>query len=512
MQPGSLLDTVSTCRLLLTCVRLYADQHQAKVHGNSILLSLQLPKEIVTKITGQLPLLDQASFRRVCTKWRDLHSAGNFTHRVSFTTKTGWQDLAGELRRLCPQITIVVQLESLTGLAEVLKCPHYDIISCYPQGSAIMSRWTLQTGTHIHDKYLRAQKEAEDLLCAFEQLQTQPGHQGRLELNLRVRSSHMTRSPLSDMMKQLKPAITQIREQESALMTANLMSPMSSLRTIAFGVPRTRSQKNLQDAIRCAPSLECIQVYAHTQVTAERLVSFLEVLSDLPKVTTLRVATASCPICLPSVYLQHITSLELGVNVSFKLPPQRLGSLLLEGLQLDYKGYDAMFSGLQSSHNVLCIELNSFAPTALQLLPTKLHHLKLLQALDEPGTLLGSSSNLFALHTYLPRLSCLKILCIADFLTARVMGLLSCLSFPQLHTLEMSFKADHRDDCHVVDRYSSTILLKTTTPVDLRSMPRVFPKLEHLRLCCFDNEPSDIGLLKLDCWWISKSLFPSSWL
>ena len=70
------------------------------------------------------------------------------------------------------------------------------------------------------------------------------------------------------------------------------------------------------------------------------------------------------------------------------------------------------------------------------------------------------------------------------------------------------FQTDRRDDCHVVDRYSSTILIKTTTPVDLRSVPRVFPKLEHLRLCCFDNEPSDIGLFKLDCWWISKSLFP----
>ncbi len=292
MQPGSLLDTVSTCRLLLTCLLLYADQHPAKVHGNSNLLSLQLPKEIVAKIIGELPLLDQASFRLVCTKWRDLHSAANFTHRVNFTTKTGWQDLAGELRRLCPQITIVVQLESRTELAKVLQCPHCDIISCYPQGSAIMSRWTLQTGTHIHDKYSRAQKEAEDLLCAFEQLQTQPGHQGRLELNLRVRSSHMARSPLSDMMKQLKPAITQIQEQESPVMTANLMFPMSSLRTFAFSLPGTRSQKDLQSAVQCAPNLECTQVYAHTQVTAERLVSFLEVLPDLPKVTTLRVATA----------------------------------------------------------------------------------------------------------------------------------------------------------------------------------------------------------------------------
>ncbi len=166
-----------------------------------------------------------------------------------------------------------------------------------------------------------------------------------------------------------------------------------------------------------------------------------------------------------------------------------------------------MFSGLQSSHNPLCIELNSFAPTALQLLPSKLHHLKLLQAFDRPGTLLCSSSNLFALHTYLPKLSCLKILCIADFLTARVVGLLSCLSFPQLHTLEISFKAYHRDDCHAVDRYSSTLLIKTTVPVDshLQSMPLVFPNLEHLRLCCFDKEASNV---KLDCWWISRFLFP----
>ncbi len=229
--------------------------------------------------------------------------------------------------------------------------------------------------------------------------------------------------------------------------------------------------------------------------------SFVEVLSDLPKITTLRVATARHPICLPSVHLQHITSLELGVNVSFNVPPQRLCSLVLEDLQLDYEGYDAMFSGLQSSHNPLCIELDSFAPTALQFLPSKLHHLKLSQALDR--ALVGSSSNIIALHTDLAKLSCLKILCIADFLTARVMGLLSCLSFPQLHTLEMSVKAYHRDDYHVVDAYSSKILIKTTS--DLPSLLQVFPNLEHLRLCCFDKE---VGVLNLDCWWISKALFP----
>ena len=60
MQPGSLPNTVSICRLLQTCLLLYTDQHPAKVHGNSDLLSLQLPKEIVAKIIGELPLLDQA--------------------------------------------------------------------------------------------------------------------------------------------------------------------------------------------------------------------------------------------------------------------------------------------------------------------------------------------------------------------------------------------------------------------------------------------------------------------
>jgi len=461
------------------------------------LLSLQLPKEIIAKIIGELPLLDQASFRLVCTQWRDLHPASNFTHRVNFTSKDGWQDLSADLRRLCPQITIVVQVESLTGLTALLQCPHCEIISCYPQSFTIMSRWALHTGTHVHDKYLRAQKEAEDLLCTFLDLQTQLGHQGRLELNLRVRSSHMARSPLSDMMKQLQPAITQIREQESPVMTANLMFPMPSLRTFAFSLPRTRSQKNLQNAVRCAPNLECIQAYAHTQVTAERLVSFLEVLPDLPKVSNLRVATARHPICLPSVHLQHITSLELGVNVSFDVPPQRLCNLVVEDLQLDYQGYDAMFTGLQSLHNPLCIELHSFAPTALQVLPGKLHTLKLSQ------TLVGSVPDIIALHIGLAKLSCLKVLCIADFLTARVMGVLSSLSFPQLHTLEMAFKAYNQDEYHFVDAYSGTILIKTTQ--DLPSLLQVFPNLEHLRLCCFD---SDVRRLHLDCWWISKALFP----
>ncbi len=469
--------------------------------GNSVLLLLQLPKEINAKIIGELPLLDQASFRLVCTlHWRDLHLASSFTHRINFTSKDGWQDLAANLRRLCPQITIVVQVESLTGLAALLQCPHWDIISCYPQGSTLMRRWDLQTGTHVNDKYLRAQKEAEDLLSTFLQLQNQPGHQGRLELNLRVRSSHMARSLLFDMMKQLKPAIAQIRELELPVMTANLMFPMLSLRTFAFSLPRTRSQKNLQSAVRSAPNLECIQAYAHTQVTAERLVSFLEVLSDLPKVTTLRVATARHPICLPSVHLQHITSLELGVNVSFVVPPQRLCSLILQDLKLDYEGYDAMLTGLQSSPDPLCIKLHSFAPAALQSLPSKMHCLKLSQALN--WYLVGSSSNMQALHTSLAKLSFLKILCIADSLTGRVVGLLSCLSFPQLHTLEVRFSAYDGEEQHP-DASSSTAPVHIAA--NLNPLQEVFPSLEHLRLCSIDDDDRSIVL---NCWWINKLIFP----
>jgi len=303
-------------------------------------------------------------------------------------------------------------------------------------------------------------------------------------------------------MKQLKPAITQIREQESPVMTTNLMFPMPSLTTFAFS--RNRRQKHLQDALRCAPNLDCIQVYADTQGTTKRLASFLEVLLDLPKVTTLRVAAAKHPICLPSVHLQHVTSLELGVNVSFRVPPQRLRSLVLEDLQLDHESYDAMFSGLQSSHNPVCIELNSFAPTALQFLPSKLHQLKLSQALDM--ALLGGVSDVIALHTGLAKLSYLRVLSIADFLTGRVVWLLSNLSFPELHTLEMSFKAYHQDECHVANPNSHTTLIKTAP--GLPSLLQVFPSVEHLRLRCSDDESSDFRFLELDCWWISKALFP----
>ena len=247
-------------------------------------------------------------------------------------------------------------------------------------------------------------------------------------------------------------------------------------------------------------TLECIQVYAHTQVTAERLVSFLEVLSDLPKVTTLRVATARHPICLPSVHLQHVTSLELGVNVSFDVPPRRLCSLFLQDLKLDYEGYNAMLTGMRSSPDPLCVELNSFAPAALQSLPSKMHCLKLTQALDK--YLVGSSSNMQALHTGLAKLSFLKILCIADSLTGRVVGLLSCLSFPQLHTLEICFSAFDIDEQHP-DASSSTALVHITA--NLNPLQQVFPSLEHLRMCSFD---SDHRSIVLDCRWINTYLFP----
>jgi len=129
---------------------------------------------------------------------------------------------------------------------------------------------------------------------------------------------------------------------------------------------------------------------------------------------------------------------------------------------------------------------------------------KLSQALDM--ALLGGVSDVIALHTGLAKLSYLRVLSIADFLTGRVVWLLSNLSFPELHTLEMSFKAYHQDECHVANPNSHTTLIKTAP--GLPSLLQVFPSVEHLRLRCSDDESSDFRFLELDCWWISKALFP----
>ena len=307
-------------------------------------------------------------------------------------------------------------------------------------------------------------KDLADLLHAYSGDRRKLGSDwaAKLELNIRLRSGHVVKDLMQKELMRLKAVIVQIREQEQLLVPTNAMfqAPMTSLRVLAFSLARKpNDQTTLQNAVRKAPNLEYLQIYVDTAVTAQRALNFVGVLPELPKVKSLRLATKGNAICLPVECLQHITLLELGSQVSFTQTPPQLCNLSLEKLDLEYEGYPAMMSSLCKSGAQLSVSLSSFTYAALPSLPVTVDKLSLLNKLPSGAQ---SVEDMIALPLALARLSGLRALYLADFLTGPLLTRLSAGRFPNLHTLGISFACWESNEYQSVDRNTGKIMLRPT--------------------------------------------------
>ncbi len=285
---------------------------------------------------------------------------------------------------------------------------------------------------------------------------------GQLELNIRLRSGHVVKDLMQKELMRLKSVIVQIREQEQLLVTTNVMfqAPMTSLRVLAFSLARKpNDQTTLQNAVRKAPNLEYLQIYVDTAVTAQRALNFVGVLPELPKVKSLRPVTKGNAICLPVECLQHVTLLDLGTQVSFIQTPPQLCNLTLEKLDLEYESYPAMMSTLCKSGSSLSVSLSSFTYAALPFLPVTLDKLSLLNKLPSGAE---SVENMIALPLALARLSGLRALYLADFLTGSLLARLSAGHFPKLHTLGISSTCQESNEYQSVDRNTGNVMIRPT--------------------------------------------------
>lgn len=121
-----------------------------------------------------------------------------------------------------------------------------------------------------------------------------------------------------------------------------MLFPMDSLKICALTLPRSPLiPRRLLSAMKLATNLEFLQIYVRTENTSKVAVRFIEVLPDLPRVTSLRLISSArdCATCLPVAYLQNITRLELGRGVYIDGLPSSLRSLALQNLSIDAEGY-----------------------------------------------------------------------------------------------------------------------------------------------------------------------------
>ena len=447
---------------------------------------------------------------RTCATWRDLRPARDFRHRVTFANLPGWEQYAAQLRRVCPQITVVVVSEGYSDLAQLLRSPECDIVTCFPQGSTIMRQWSLQTGTHIPDSTYRALTELQELAAIVEQ--APPLARSHLELSLRTRSNQLILPSVEAAIHGMTSTIREIREQQQFIATSKVLFPLESLRVLAFSLPsRPREPDIFQAAMRLAPNLEFLQLYVKTRNTTVSALCFLAVLAELPNVTSVRLVTKGNTACLSSSYLMHITRLELGCQVYFRQLPPRLRELYLEGLDLDWLGYEAMMSALQQAITPVNLTLTSSVIAAMPCLSANLQKLSLQYLL---AVHLCNVESFCTLRTSMARLENLRVLCIADYLTGTTVFFLSGMVSPNLHTLGFCLDSQANGGYFTLDsagKGASSILGPT---FEVKTLRTVFPNLEQMKVSCVGGSylisPQtrlQVRIVKYDCAWIS-STFP----
>ena len=357
-----------------------------------------------------------------------------------------------------------------------------------------MPQWTMQTGTYVQNTSGRALQELQELAVIAEH--SDPLAKPHLELGLCTKSNQVVLPLVQAALFGMKSMIREIREQQQFIATLEVLSPLENLKVLATSLPpgRPREPDIFQKAICLAPNLEILQLYMQTHNATVSALRFLTVLAELPKVTSLRLVTNGNAACLLPSYLMHITCLELGRQVYFRQVPPKLRELCLEGLDLDYLGYDVMMSVLAQAITPVSLTLSSFALAAMLFLPGNLQKLSVQYLLHVHFSDIVRSH---ALHTGLARLASLRVLCIADFLSENLVYFLSGTVFPELHTLGFYLDSQPNTAYYSLDRASGRSILRPASSVD--RLVTVFPNLQRLKVSCVGL---DARFVRFDCAWI----------
>ncbi len=383
---------------------------------------------MVSDIASKLALCDLAQFRLACKTFREVRPA-HLTHRITIEHGAGWQARCKKIKEMCPAVTVALAVKEIANLVQLLESTLCDVVVCTLR-PALMSRWSLEPPQVVYDK-------AADFLRLISQVQEMRDRahiSGRLELQLRVRSDHVQLQEIKHVMQSLGPVIAELRMIDRFDSCAKQLFPLEN--AVAFSLPGQADGRmtQLQGAITSLPNLQTIQLFAQMQVLA----CFLEVLCTLPRITSLRVATGGCAVCLQARSLSHIVDLELGDEVYLSALPAALMQLHLQSLNVG-DIHATLFWQMQESRRPSDLIVDHFTISALACLPASLQGLLLMQLLEQ---------NNFDLHYCMQcegefaRLTNLRVLVLGDFFSHFLAYAIRSLPFMKLHTLGFCLKRD----------------------------------------------------------------------
>lgn len=466
---------------------------------------VQLPNSIISLILASCTEGDRSNFRLVCKAWCAITPVHTLQRRVTLRHHPGWEQTALQVRQRLPNSVIVVRISGTAGLAGLLHNPHCDIVSCVPQSFGVFPQWKLQQVWHMVDPKFHKQAAVEALLSSlgdtYEQAPAE--NRQRLELQLCLKSTQIIKPAIAADLLRLKPAITEFRELERMETTANMLFPLDSLKVCALKLPRSPMVlSRLWSAMKLAKNLEFLQISIHSKNTSSMAVRFIEVLPELPRVTSLRVISSGqdmvtrLPVatCLPVAYLPHITHLELGQRVYTGGLPSNLRSLALQNLSISDQGYAQMLAEISLAVEPISMTVQEFENAALLGLDANLHEFRLqspmLFRLQSPMFDTVEPEHSRMCRSGLARLSSLRVLCVSDFLTPGFVALLEPSCFPQLHTFGFNVEQLDSSDYYAVDSPTSYIL---TPSQDIAKLGVTFPALQNLKIICRSEE--NVGLV-----------------
>ena len=451
--------------------------------------SLQIPQNVLNSIANQSCFADQARFRLVCNSWKDAHSCQDLSHRVTLQYQPDWEIPAKKIKQVCPSTTVVVVVDNLRVVPKVLGSSVCDKVQ-YRSPPDAEHFWRLSSHCGTLDRVL----QFKDFLNKAQELFNTSDYRQRLELCLSLRSEHAGLPAVQIVIRKLQAIICELHVVDSLAVCATNTFPLHHLRALAFTLPYKPS-RGYQAAMVSLPSLEFLHVHANTAKAAACIPSFLKVLPNMQTVSSLRISTLSNFLALPVASLQHVTYLQLGSGVTITKVPAVLRHLRLQALHNDVLWMWPVFQELEQLDRRLAFTLDTFS-WALLHLPTNLEELTILQHVEQPSS---DHMELSLCHSIFSRLSNLKVLVLADFVTPYISYALKGLIFPHVHTFGFCLASANPNPMHLMDGDSEVFMVFPPTP------EVVFPNVQHLRVYSTESNPTK--RVRLHCTWMHKHFF-----
>lgn len=451
---------------------------------------------MLSDIAHQLHLGNQAKFRLVCKSWRDAHQAQTLCHRVTLQFQPDWKTSAQTIRQICPSIIVVVVVNNIKVVPAVLDSPLCDKV-LYSSPPDAVHTWKLSSHCGTLDRAL----DFKEFLNKVQELLNIPDYRHRLELCLSLRAAHAGLQAVQTALRKLQAALCELHVVESLAVCATNAFPLNHIKALAFTLPY-KPGRSYQAAIVSLPSLESLHVHANTAKAACCIPHFLKILLQIQTVSVLKVSTLSNCLTLSATSLQHVTYLQLGSGVTVNKMPAALQHLRLQALHRDLLGILPVFQELEQLDRQLEVTLDTFSPVALLHLPTNLERLTLLQQLQQPSS---DSKTMSDCHSALSRLSNLKVLVLADYVTPYISYMLKGLVCPHVHTLGFCLASDFRNSVDLAaDHVSRPLIFSVESPMAV-SVSNVFPNVQYLRIYSAMDKPMTPAVLH--CSWIDKPAF-----